>query len=375
MLILENSIVSPLLIETALRLEIPIYYSADQREFYLENHSKLLTNSESCLPVLEKYNPKHPHTVSSKLVKNKAKFRELLSSVNENYYFHLVTLKGLTDVDVKTIPFPVVIKPNKGYGSIGVYFVKEENDWDTAVNSLYADMLLSKNTYSDTVIDGEEILIEEWIDGEEYAIDCYFDEEGNPIILNILQRIFANEKDTSDRIYFTSANVIQEVKDELSSYLQNLNKHLNLLNYPFHLEVRRSSKGILPIELNPLRFAGAGTTDISTHAFGINGAECYFLNQEPQWNEILRSDDQNIYGFFCAEIPNDISKPLIQTIRHEKLKEEFNEILEYRELHADGDRTFAVIFFKSKSMNELEYLLNLDLSVYIEMKQVEENVI
>jgi len=374
LLILDNQIVSPILIQTALKNEIPIYYPKDARSFRLDAHSKVLTNSESCLPLLEKMNPTHPHTLTSTLVKNKARFRELISSTNKEYYFTLVTLDRLLSMDKNTVPFPVVIKPNKGYSSVGVYIVKSEDEWEDSIKSLYADLLLSKSMYSNSVIDGEEIIIEQWIDGEEYAIDCYINKDGVPVVLNILQRVFAHDHDTSDRIYFTSTKVLQDMKQDVLEYLHELNKEMNVQNYPFHLEVRRSSNGIIPIELNPIRFAGAGTTDVSHYAYGINGAESYFLDLEPEWDQVIDQTDDSIFGFFCAELPSTISTHLVHSIDHEQLKKEFSHIMEYREITASSDRTFAVVFFKTTTMDELHTLLTLDLLPFIQLVPSKEKI-
>ncbi|MDG5471911.1 ATP-grasp domain-containing protein [Jeotgalibacillus sp. ET6] len=375
MLILDRQIVSPLLIQTAINHSIPIYYSGDTRKLALPSNGKVLTNSESCLSILEKQHPGHSFTLTSKLMKNKAAFREFASAVNPGYYFALLTMEELLAKDKSNIPYPVVIKPNKGYSSVGVYIVHRESEWGAAVKGLYADLLLSKSMYSNSVLDGEEIIVEQWIDGDEYAVDCYINHDGKPVILNILKRMFADEHDTSDRIYYTSAPIMREMKQAITDYLTELNKQLNIVNYPFHLEVRNSKNGIVPIELNPLRFAGAGTTDVSDHAFGIKGAEYYFEDMEPQWSEILTGKDDAVYGFFCAELPSDISKSLVHSINHEGLKKEFSHILEYREITASDDRTFAVIFFKSMDMNEIHHLLSLDLSQYIQLLPSKEPVI
>ncbi len=374
-IILENQIVSPFLLKTAIEMKLPIYFDTDLRRLSIGEQDKVLTNSESCLSLLEKEQPTHPFTTAAKLVKNKAGFRQFLSSMYPDYFYRLISLDDLVNLDKIDIPFPVVVKPNKGYSSIGVYIVETEYDWEHAVKSLYADILLSANTYSNAVIDGAEIIIEEWIDGEEYAVDCYFNEIGKPVILNILKRTFINNKDTSDRIYYTSKEIISDIKDEIEEFIHTLSLNMEVKNFPFHLEVRRSSKGIRTIELNPLRFAGAGTTDVSQHAFGINGAEYYFASKEPKWEEILLEKDHHFYGFFCAEIPPHITKPLILSIDHDRLRDEFSHVLEYREIDASNDRTFAVIFFKTLDLEELQHLLNLDLSAYIQVKTKQETTV
>lgn len=374
-IILENQIVSPLLLKTAIDLKLPIYYDTDERHPALSENAKVLTNSESCLTILEKEYPTHPFTTAAALVKNKAGFRRFLSSMYPDYYYHLVSLQDLLEINKNDIPYPVVIKPNKGYSSIGVHIIETAEEWDQAVERLYTDLLLTKNTYSNYVIDGEEIIIEEWIDGDEYAVDCYLTPTGKPVILNILKRTFMNKHDTSDRIYFTSREVISEIKDEIETFLLTLSERMDVKNFPFHLEVRKSRKGIRTIELNPLRFAGAGTTDLSHHAYGVNGAEHYFLEKQPDWEEILEKKGNEVYGFFCAEIPLNISKQLIESIDHEGLMNQFSQVLEYRAIQASNDRTFAVVFFQATDHNELQSLLHLDLSCFITIKETQETAI
>lgn len=374
MLIIDEQTVSPILVQTALTHHLPIYYKDDERALDMKEHSKLLTNSESCLQMLQHHHPEHIHTKVSQMVKNKARFRELIADLDEDYYFKLVTLDELMSSNKEDLPFPVVIKPNKGYSSVGVYIVKEKAEWDQAVQGLYSDLLLSRSMYSDAVLDSEQIIIEGYIEGQEYAFDCYYDEAGEPVILNILKRRFAHDQDTSDRIYYTSSRILEEVREQALDYLRLLNDRLQLRNYPFHIEMRQNDGGIVPIEMNPLRFAGAGTTDVSHYAYDINSASAYFKGVKPDWKTIVKRADESFYGFFCAEVPGHISVNLIQSIQHEELKKEFSHILEYRIIQSASDRTFAVVFFKTNQLNELDRLLTLDLEPFLTMKPAKEAV-
>ena len=54
--------------------------------------------------------------------------------------------------------------------------------------------------------------MEEYVEGEEYAIDCYFDEKGEVVILNILHHKFSSGRDTSDRVYSTSKEIILKLR-------------------------------------------------------------------------------------------------------------------------------------------------------------------
>ncbi|TFD96261.1 ATP-grasp domain-containing protein [Jeotgalibacillus sp. R-1-5s-1] len=374
MIILDKQIISPILIQSVIENEIPIFYNGDKRELRLPLKTKLLTNSESCLAWLETSNFNHPHVAASRVVKNKAMFRSLITPLAKDYFYQLVKLNELNEMNADHLPFPIVIKPNKGYSSVGVYVVHEQKDWEKAVQSLQAELLLTQGVYHHSLVNSEEIIIEQYIDGQEYAVDCYINHEGKPVVLNILKRMFVNKEDTSDRIYYTSNAILKEIKDEILQFLYTLNEVFQVKNYPFHLEVRKSEKGIIPIELNPLRFAGAGTTDISHYAFDIRGDESYFLDHEPDWDMIVKKEDPFIYSFFCAEIPEGMRRESVKTIDHEKLKNEFHHLIEYREIKSSSDRLFAIIFFKVKSLDQLTRLLNLDLRRFIEAHPLKEEI-
>ena len=82
-----------------------------------------------------------------------------------------------------------------------------------------------------------EFIIEEVLEGEELAIDCYFNVEGNPVILFIMQHRFASNGDVGDLIYFTSKRVIEDYREKVLPFLNFLGKKANLKNYTAHVEV------------------------------------------------------------------------------------------------------------------------------------------
>jgi len=96
----------------------------------------------------------------------------------------------------------------------------------------------------------------------------------------------------------------------------------------------------------------------------------YFQGTGPDWRETLHKMDEGIYGFFYAEIPKDVSLNLVKSVDHESLKKQFEEILEYREIQAANDRTFAIVFFRATGKDELRRLLQLDLKSFIRMKEI-----
>jgi len=98
------------------------------------------------------------------------------------------------------------------------------------------------------------------------------------------------------------------------------------------------------------------------------------MDLEPEWENVINQTDDSIYGFFCAEVPATISTHLVDSIDHEQLKKQFSHIMEYREINASSDRTFAVIFFKTTTMDEIHTLLTLDLSPFIQLVHSKEKI-
>ena len=71
---------------------------------------------------------------------------------------------------------------------------KEYLSWNKKIENLYPTKVLDTNTF----------IIEECIEGDEFAFDAYYDEFGNPVLLNTFKHYFASRNDVSDRVYYTS---------------------------------------------------------------------------------------------------------------------------------------------------------------------------
>ncbi|KQU19379.1 hypothetical protein ASG65_24230 [Bacillus sp. Leaf13] len=386
MIILNEPNVSPILLKVLEKQQIPVLEHGRWRntlsseklniqkdtEFFksMEMGKRILTNSENGITLLGHFQPNSNEYIWSKLLKDKSQVRNLTKSLYPDFYFQEIDLSIISDMDKKQIPFPVVIKPNIGYSSVGVHKVKNEQDWDIAVSHLKEDLLHSDGLYDSTVVGSQTVLIEEWIQGEEYAIDGYFNQDGEPIILNAFKRLFKDDYDTSDRIYYTSKIAVNEIYDDALQFMKKVQTVLPLRNYPVHFEIRKKGDRVFPIEINPLRFAGAGTTDLGYHAYGMNMYEHYFLGTKPDWNRILEEMDDNIYSFFFAEVPLEINLEDVERINHIGLQNEFEHILEYRQLPFQNDRSMAIIFYRSEDLNKNLKLLHLDLFPFLTIKEL-----
>ncbi|MGE7879636.1 ATP-grasp domain-containing protein [Peribacillus muralis] len=386
MIILNESVVSPILLKVLVEQQIPVLEQGqwgdtitseslniqDDTEFFksMGLEQRVLTNSENGITVLGHFQPDSKEYIWSKLLKDKSEVRKLTKSLYPDFHFQDIDLSMIDDLDKGQIPFPVVIKPNIGYSSVGVHKVKNEQDWDVAVAQLKEDLLHSDGLYDSEVVGSQTVLIEEWIQGEEFAIDGYYDQDGEPVILNVFKRLFKDDYDTSDRIYYTSKAAINEIYEDAIRFMKNIQTVLPLRNYAVHFEIRKKGDRVIPIEINPLRFAGAGTTDLGYHAYGMNMYEHYFAGTKPDWTAMLAEMDDAIYSFFFAEVPLEINLEEVASIDHEGLEDEFEQILEYRQLPFQNDRSMSIIFYRSEDLDKNRQLLHLDLLPYLTIKQL-----
>jgi len=241
------------------------------------NHP-IYSNSENTISWVEKNLNFSKFPSQIEIFKNKILFRELIQDVFPNYFFLGVKFEDLDSISIDKLPFPFIIKPAIGFFSLGVHKVDEPLEWEKVLEKIKQEITQIKGFYPNEVLNTNYFIIEECIEGEEYAIDCYFNKDGKPIVLNILHHIFSSGKDVSDRIYTTSKEIIENNIGEIEKFLKIIGEKAKLSNFPVHVEVRITNEGLaIPIEVNPLRFGGWCTTgDLSWYAYGINSYE-YFL--------------------------------------------------------------------------------------------------
>lgn len=329
----------------------------------------LLCNSEYAVASVYPLLKGTPLMEQAELFKNKIKFRETLRKLYPDFFFRECSYEEIFRLPVETLPFPLVVKPTKGFRSVGVYLVEKPDEWPAMCKQLQADMRAAKEIYPESVVSASSFILEEWIQGDEYAVDAFYDANGEPVVLNVFKRMFAHEADTSDRIYFTGKSVLLEALSKIETFMKQLGREMQLRRFPMHFEVRISKSGqLIPIEVNPLRFAGLCTTDLGAHAYGVNVYEYFFRQKKPKWDEIIASLDDSIFSFLCAELPLSIDGKSIESVHDRKFEKNFSDILEYRLIPYEEYPTFSVVFYRSPSLKENEYLLHLDLEQYLVMK-------
>lgn len=381
MIILEGPYVSDHLLEYLEKEQIPVLknqfatnacqhyhlFLLEEEAFiqsYEEKPNLYLTSENALDWVYEKLS--HSPIVSQlEWIKHKGKFRELIKGLYPDFFFETLSFENLRSYDIQKLPFPVVLKPAVGFFSVGVYVIKDETHWYQAIDQIEEQMRQKKSTFPTRVVDLQEFVIESYIEGTEYAIDAYYNQEGNPVILNIFTHRFTSKEDVSDRIYYTSKEIIETYKTPFESFLKQMNEKLQLVDFPMHVEIRVSSKEIIPIEVNPMRFAGLSCTDMAYYAYGINTVDYYLNHKVPDFKTILREKEHKLFSLIVLDKKQpDLSS---KQFNYEKLIGDFNKVIKLRPVDQEDLNIFGFVFVETEEGKEaeLDHILYSDLMEYM----------
>jgi hypothetical protein len=329
----------------------------------------LYTNSENSISWIENHLLHTSLPGKIKLFKNKILFRDLISDLFPSYFYQGVKLEDIKSLDIAAFPLPFIIKPAIGFFSLGVYKVESADDWETTVSAIKNEIDLIKDLYPPEVLHTGEFIIEECIEGDEFAIDCYFNKDGKPVVLNIMKHIFSSGTDVNDRVYITSKEIIETYLESIAKFLSEIGQRAGLSNFPAHVEVRIDGNGkVAPIEVNPLRFGGwCSTPDLAWHAYGINLYEYLFQQKEPDWNLILNEKNGAVFSNIVLNNSTGIEGKNIQSFNYEKLLADFEKPLELRKADFGKFPLFGFLFCETRKNNlqELDRILMSDLKEYV----------
>ncbi|WP_291858079.1 ATP-grasp domain-containing protein [Marinilabilia sp.] len=389
MIILDHPYVSQILEDTILKNNYPVLKNKASEELnlredlpFLDDHAfaeaikgkdfpLVYTNSENSIEWISRnldFTPL-PELISN--FKDKVKFRRLIKAMYPNFFFREVSFDDLEKIFHGELPYPFIIKPSVGFFSIGVHVVNDAAEWVKVVAKLKSEIDSLGRNFPGEVINVSTFILEEIIPGDEFAVDVYYDRAGKPVVLNILKHLFSSAEDVSDRVYITSKQIIEDHLESFTRFLSKMGDLIELRGFPMHIEFRVDSKNnIVPIEVNPMRFAGWCVTDIAWYAFGINVYEYFFEQKQPDWKNILKDKNDDIFSMVVADLPGDIPAEKIRKIDYLKFQNYFEEPLELRKIDYKKHGVFAFQFARTSYKNRkmLEDILKSDLKEFLIMK-------
>jgi hypothetical protein len=300
--------------------------------------------------------------------KDKVLFRQLIRDMHPDYVFKGVPFEELENVDPSAFPKPFIIKPAVGFFSLGVHKVDSDLDWPKVLDAINKEVSRIRSQYPEQVLSLDHFIIEECIQGEEFAVDVYFGGDGKPVIVNILGHLFASADDVSDRVYLTSPTIIRTWLDRFTDYLGKIGARAGLSHFPAHVELRVDAAGrIMPIEVNPMRFAGWCVADLTFHAWGFNPYVCYLEGKTPDWETILAEREGQAVGVLVADVAGDVDCASITSVDYEAFTARFSDVLELRRIDVREYPVFAFLFARvpENDLSEFRALLHSDLKEFL----------
>lgn len=388
MILIDKPYVSELLVNTIKNNRYPVVETSIARvlapningEFVPTNegislynqHPLLYVNSENTIGWINAHLGHTSLPAQVNIFKDKGNFRDMLHKLYPDFRYKKLHFEALNSYNPEAFGFPFILKPAVGFFSMGIYIIENIEDWHAATNSLARELQQISGVYPQEVMNSGHFLLEQLIPGDEYAVDVYFNQHGEPVILNIYEHVFSDKKDVNDRAYFTSQQVIENTHDIFLEKLRYIGSETNIKQFPMHIEFRITPRGeAIPIEANPLRFAGWCMTDITHYAWGINPYEYFFNQQKPDWEAVFRGKSNKQYNVIIADIPRQIDLNTIDYVDYSKFEADFSHLLHIHRTNYREYPVFAFAFSETtkSDQKELNHFLHSDLTEYLVLKE------
>ena len=382
MIILEKPYVSTPLVAYLEEQQIPVLHN-DMAEVlkqqghqlnllndqqFVENYQKtkkLYAVSENALVWLYAQLPESELVKKVKILKDKAAFRRICQQIYPNFYYKEVEMKSLRNINPDELPLPLVLKPSVGFLSVGVYIVRSKTEWQAALDDIDKNFAKQCAVFPETVVRSEMFVLEQFIEGEEYAVDAYYDAQGKHNIINIFHHIFKDETDVSDRLYCMSKQIFETNYPAFNQFCIDLNGVLQLKNFPMHVEFRvdKHSGKAIPIEVNPLRFAGMCLNDLTRHTCGMLPVKAFFEGTHPDYDTMWNGIEEDVFSFVVLDKPYETSRPL----NFEAIQQHFHGVLETRDIKNPAMSIWGFLFTKTtpEHREELKEILFSDLKEFM----------
>ncbi|MEB6242701.1 ATP-grasp domain-containing protein [Staphylococcus gallinarum] len=207
-------------------------------------------------------------------LRDKSAMRNQFSAYDINNPQYKV-IDDMSDINIiKSMKYPVVIKPKTGFSSLGV--IKASNEQE-AKNGIEAVQAINEQTLDYMSLnEGNSfsgIIIEEYIDGPEYVAESFVN-DGETSILSIGYKGNPTGPYFEEGIYIAPAQLSQSLKEEIEVQVIRANRALGIVNGPTHTELRvGADKAPYILEVGA-RIGGSGVSHfIVKESTGINLAK------------------------------------------------------------------------------------------------------
>lgn len=178
--------------------------------------------------IVDYYNIPGPSSAAIDQISNKANFHKLMLDLNLDMFRPRTISCHLSEVPklLKSLQFPVIIKPFAGAHSRGVYKLDNAEDFKDIQPKLYAHFQkeLAVNILSNNE---QTVLIEEYLPGKMVVPICYVDKKHKVHFISLVKAVAARDLnlDHYQLIYRTTpTNVKESIQQKMRFILQKISK-------------------------------------------------------------------------------------------------------------------------------------------------------
>ena len=344
-----------------------LWSSEEAVEYYMKQENPFIySNSENSVSWIVNNLPDSNLAKYIKTFKDKVLFRETIKDLCPDLYFTSLEYLDINYVEKEQYNFPLVLKPSVGYLNFGVRVINELEEWEQIVKTLHKEIATNKSKYDESVVNSNIILIEEFIKGEDFSVDAYYDKNGVPVVLNIFKRLYKEDDPINEKLYITSAQLVEKHLLKVTDFLKELGSRLDIKNFPLNFEFKiNEAQKIIPIEVNPVRFASWCISDLAKYAWGFNVYDYFESQSHPDWETIIQNSGQKTYYAALVDIPKGFPKSSVRDFNFNGYLDNFSNVFEVRRINFRANPLFGVVFGSADNDEELDMILNKEQGAFI----------
>lgn len=341
--------------------DIKVLAASDLTNDIFEN-DKIYLPSDTVYPLVRhKFDSQRKKIIDD--FRNKYNFRKNLAKLFPDFFYTQVNLNNLANYkfDFKNNA-KYIAKPLTGFMGAGARAIDKNSNLQQIVCEINQELSKFATLYPN--IFSADVIIEKYIEGgHEYAVDMYYNENGEPTIINIYCHPPAKRKEYLQVLYYTNKNIFDRYYLQIMNFFTVLNKELNIKHFPIHAEFKLDFHGnLVPIEFNPCRFGGMGLADLTYYAFNFNPIKAYFDDFNPDWNYIwTRHSQENfcwVLGYNAADLDVKNMQP-----NHDKFKAllpKSSQLLAYEKINHLENPGFGLAYLSLEQLSDVEKILNIE---------------
>eukprot|EP00126_Sphaerothecum_destruens_P007358 Sdes_comp19815_c0_seq1m11958 len=174
------------------------------------------------------------------------------------------------------VPFPAVLKPSSGAGSVGVIRVENPAEAKDAFKLICEDLKKSVFCTWNPGMASVYVIMEQYLVGDEFDVDCLM-WDGEVVFCSVSDNWPTFEPYFLETGSSCPSSFPADKQAEIKSTVKSILKALKFRQGCFHVEMKYTPDGPRLIEVNP-RMGGGCVNEFNTQVYGVNLFENFLLS-------------------------------------------------------------------------------------------------